>query len=116
MNSEKRFGIQAQPAETCPMINEVIEKINEALNILNVRSRVDDIDDLRNVCLDAIWELEDLEQTMERIRDRAVDIRAWGQEWKELAKELEEYKGKCEDHERTIEGLCEDITRLEAQI
>lgn len=92
MSSEKRLGISAQPSDTCPMIDKVIESVNEFNRITRGYERCEDLGELRNM-IDRIdselfWS-PSIDRRMEEIRAHVIKIRAWGQEWKDKALELE---------------------------
>lgn len=66
--SETLFGIQKQPEATCPLIDSVISD----LRLQNLNTDIE----------------HDLLAKLEKIRENTKNIRAWGQEWKMLAKKL----------------------------
>lgn len=62
MTSEQRYGLTEQPNEMCPLI----DKIGDRIDCGYAMSAQDMLEDLRN---------------------EIMELRAWGQDWKELAKE-----------------------------
>jgi len=84
MTSEERHGISAQPSDTCPMIDEVIEKADAIEKAIRGYDRMDEVG-LRDACHDVGWEVSDISSLAEGARKNTTLIRAWGQEWKELA-------------------------------
>lgn len=88
MTSEERYDINPQPGDTCSLIDEVIQKIDEALGYTKNADRSESIDELRDACTDVDWALDGLEDKLEAIRERVSSVRWWGQEWKDEAKRL----------------------------
>jgi len=88
MTSEERYSISPQPGDTCPLIDEVIRKIDEALGDIKNADRSESIDELRDACRNVDWALDGLEDKLEAIRERVSRVRGWGQEWKDEAKRL----------------------------
>lgn len=94
--SEQRYGIPRQPAETCPLINSVIDSVVEAVTDIRraIRGfeRADELDlremirDVERI-VDSLYELQGKNSVLEKIRSSNGDIREWGQAWKELALE-----------------------------
>lgn len=99
--SEELFGIEPQKEEQCPKIDEVIKEVAaEAKNVKDV------YDDLRGVPeaedyisgLDwAAYNLRNLDGNMEGIRTNIVELRGWGQGWKDLAIKLIEERESIDD-------------------
>lgn len=93
MTTESERDIAAQPAPTCPMIDEVIGSLHDAERHLRGYRRCESVEELR----DSIDSLErelfywgSAEDRLEKIRKHVEAIRQWGQEWKEYALALEE--------------------------
>lgn len=98
--SEELYGISPQPLDTCPVINEVQNEAKKLSNLMRGYKKVDDIEALH----DMLWEVEYFldnnilggsECAVERIRTNIGNIRAWGQEWKDHAKDIDP---KVPDH------------------
>lgn len=95
MTSEERYGISKQPPETCPMINAGLEDLKNMVkeNAYASRNmRRADEDELRSL-LEEVLDMNDryygdVEDAFEKARKNATAIREWGQEWKDLAKEM----------------------------
>jgi DNA repair exonuclease SbcCD ATPase subunit len=88
--SEERLGIREQPDPTCPMLDSVIRELQRATKELDRWQRdKEDAEALATRCEYAEWRLGGIEEELEKIRSHVSEIRAWGQEWKDLAKELE---------------------------
>lgn len=121
--SEAVLGLDPQPAPACPLIDAVKDPINDADNWLLTHAdwdnprlvdmeKVDMADALADI-LDDLSELQDGTAValwrLEEIRDRASDIRAWGQGWKDLALQL------LQRHEPAIWARLADI-KLDREI
>lgn len=85
MTSEEKYEISKQPDEACPLVDEAIGLIKEALDDLKGWDKMD-LDDLQSACDYAEWRLGNID--LEPLRQRASEIRNWGQEWKDRALEL----------------------------
>jgi len=93
MTNEQRFAIAPQPEATCPMIDAIIKKLNSAERSIRGFQKLDDVDELKEV-IDSIhsdlFSWNDLESDLEKIRKHVEKIRNWGEEWKQLAINLDE--------------------------
>lgn len=89
MSSELQHGIVKQPPETCPLIDSAKDDVIKAIGLLtkpdddNPGQMVSDMDD-------AEWHVDQVKGALEEIREANEKIRAWGQEWKDLALKLNE--------------------------
>lgn len=124
--TEKAFGIGKEPSQTCPMIDAVISKINSCLKMSDKCSEDDEPKILYDVIYDMRYELSKIESDMENIRSHVIDIRAWGEEWKNecasqydqvqnmesqeeiLNNEIDELKYMIDDLKNEINCLPED--------
>lgn len=88
MTSESERGLPAQPQDTCPMIDRVIDVLNDVIKSTRHHDRIDSAEDLHNIISDIRQDI-DLDDGMEKIRTNVCLIRDWGQGWKEHALELE---------------------------
>ena len=92
--SEAVFGISKQPEQQCPRVDEHL-RLNER-SIKDVEYNLKEIQRTTDSAIvesnasDAEWELTNLDATLalEELRTKCDDIRSWGQEWKDLAKQL----------------------------
>lgn len=91
VTSENALGISIPPEFQCSNIDQVIK------NIGSIEKEVDNARDyLRNEEYDDVqWHLDSanhdlygLASEVEEIRTAIEEVRAWGQEWKDLAKRL----------------------------
>ncbi len=88
--SEAVFGICEQPPPTCPLINDALDRVNKLQKTIRGYERADE-GELRNMVDEVETHLGYLSGygrsgLLEEIRERAEQIRAWGQEWKDAAK------------------------------
>lgn len=110
MTSEERYGILKQPSDTCPLIDKAVELVEEI--DLEIRGadrylmrridRCEGEDELREMISELVQMLDDnavaarnmdtdpFKKQMEVIRSHVIDIRQWGTEWKNLAKDMAE--------------------------
>lgn len=81
--SEFIFDIPAQPYASCDDINKSVK---------DLKGLVDDIvenrEDEKDVVFYARMLRGDIEDSLEARRSQIENVRAWGQEWKDLAKRL----------------------------
>jgi peptidoglycan hydrolase CwlO-like protein len=89
MTSEEMHGIAPQPEDTCPLIDAVIEGVSDSCDSVKYADRAEDIKELQDICSSVDWALDGLEDKLEAIRTRVSEVRAWGQEWKDEAKRLQ---------------------------
>lgn len=92
VTSEQLFDIVPQLDMQCPKIDGMIRDANYMVN--DIRSVVkyyeEDNGHLIEQLEDASTYISYLEDEFEGLRDSIIEIRAWGQEWKNLAKYLME--------------------------
>lgn len=108
--SEQRHGISAQPADTCPLIDKARACVEKCQREMRGYERAEEAE-LRDMLSTVESELADLigwrSGLLEEIRVRASEIRHWGQEWKDTAKDywskIPAEEGGEETH-RTDEG------------
>lgn len=89
--SESRHGIAAQPDPCCPLIDDALDEVAQMQRGIRGYERAGE-DELRAMLSDIEWRLGLLSGysrtgVLEDIRKRTVEIRAWGEEWKQLALE-----------------------------
>ena len=89
--SEALYGVSKQPPDTCPLINEAIKDVDRVFKIIRGYERADE-SELRDMLSSVETHLSSLcgygnSGLLEDIRKRTIEIRAWGQEWKDLAKQ-----------------------------
>lgn len=92
MTSESTYGIVEQPAETCPVIDKAVRSVDVIRKIIKGYEKADEAE-LRDMISSIEGKLDDLNGRyswagglLEDIRKANIAIRAWGQEWKDLAK------------------------------
>ena len=90
--SEYLFGINEQPKEQCPLINEVISQlVDNSKEIKDVWQNLRDVEEAESYLSTLDWaeyNIRNLESNMEEIRVNIEKLRAWGEEWKDFAKQL----------------------------
>jgi hypothetical protein len=93
LTSEARYGLPKQPKETCPIVDAGQKALNRFFDNQpsDRQLRNADEDDLRSMLEAVTGDLDyykgDVEDALEHSRQQSVDIREWGQAWKDLAKE-----------------------------
>jgi hypothetical protein len=108
--SEQRHGISPQPGDTCPLIDKARACVEKCQREMRNYERAEEAE-LRDMLSTVESELADLigwrSGLLEEIRVRASEIRHWGQEWKDAAKDywskVPAEEGGEETH-RTDEG------------
>lgn len=91
MASEELYGITKQPEDTCPLIDAALSEINGMQKRIRGYERASE-EELRDMLSDVERDLGILSGygrsgLLEDIRRRVSEVRAWGKEWKDLAKE-----------------------------
>ena len=89
MTSEQRFDIPDQPENTCPMIDRVLKDIETVFKEMRHYKRCKDVEALHDIIDSIDSALFSTEGVVRDIRTNVENIRAWGQAWKNAAKELE---------------------------
>lgn len=93
MTSEDKLGFLEPPNYQCPVIDDAIKIIRDIEKSIHNALRADSLEEAQSHCNDADWYEGDVESALESIRDACDTLRSWGQQWKDLAKELiEEYE------------------------
>lgn len=91
--SEHHYGLPKQPKKTCPIVNDGLDALkklvyNQPRAREIERGEEDGLRDmLERVCSDLDYYVPDVENALESCRQQAIDLREWGQSWKDLAKE-----------------------------
>jgi hypothetical protein len=91
MSSEERYGIRKQPEESCPLIDSgliKIRKINDVLERTYYALKDEDFKSAENYIGSVQDLLAGLEDSFQACRNSNIEIRLWGQEWKDKAKEV----------------------------
>ena len=87
--SEDRFGIVAQPAPTCPMVDAVLDALKDAESTIKGWDRME-FEDLKSAVDYAEWYIDRAKDELENVRQSNMALRNWGEEWKREAKSLGE--------------------------
>lgn len=90
LTSEQLFDIQEPLDYQCSKIDKckseyrtMFKDINNAIRLAN---RYDNVEDFASDISSAIWGLD--EDSFEELRTAIEEVRAWGQEWKDLCKKI----------------------------
>lgn len=85
-SSESILGMIEPPEYQCPRIDAQIEKIAQAISICRSARRMGDID--ASTLDDVECQIYSVNDELNSLRFAIDELRAWGFEWKKLAKEL----------------------------
>lgn len=100
--------------QTCPDINRLQKTIKEIRDNFTSFKEEDDIQDLLDNMKDASWELQDIYDTLEELRNANSALRDWGYELTSLAENLESEKdAEIGELENTISAKETEISDLE---
>ena len=92
--SEKLFGIEEQPEQSCPKIDEGIRAWysvqRDIEGYCKDLKRCDTVEEAETIGGDIDWAIGSLDivEKYEELRKQCERIRTWGQGWKDLAKYL----------------------------
>jgi hypothetical protein len=96
--SEELFGINEQPEQNCPKVDEGIGNWyyvkREIEYCCRQLKQCDTVEEAEKIGSDIDWKLESLDivKEYEELRRQCEKLRAWGQGWKDIAKKLIEEK------------------------
>ena len=91
--SESILGIPKPPDHQCPNIDKYVGYANAIESAIHDALRCDELEDMKSNVEDADWHASDIKGCFEDLRENMELLRDWGQQWKDLAKELiEEYE------------------------
>ncbi len=85
--SEDLFDISEPPEYQCKKIDSLIDKVKIIYKVSRGYERMDE-DELKSVLSDVSWEFDGMDREIEELREAIENLRQWGYEWKEFAKEL----------------------------
>ena len=88
MTSEEKLGIDKPLEHQCPSIDKMVKAAKEVESAISFALKCDDIDDMRSEVENADWYIGDLETGFEDLRTAIEYVRSWGEQWKEIAKDL----------------------------
>ena len=88
MTSEEILGFIKPVAHQCPNINKFIRQSDDIASSIRNALKSADFDVVKSHCEDADWNAGDISGYFEELRTALEITRAWGQQWKDLAKEL----------------------------
>lgn len=101
--SESLFGIIDQPENQCPLINNGLKiwynTERDIKSLIRDLSRIDSIEEAEDIASDIDWSIGSLDivKEYEELRSKCQQIRAWGEDWKSLAKKLIEERDNIDD-------------------
>ena len=90
MSSERLHGIVPQPEAKCPLIDKMLKKVEKGFDCLNDAVEAETLEAAINAIDKASCFFEDIDGPfghLEETRKACEELREWGQEWKEKAKE-----------------------------
>jgi hypothetical protein len=91
--SEELYGVRPQPADTCPLIDAIKKEAKDIQKKMYNYEKMDETE-----LKDILWHIDNFlhenisggsQCAIERVRDNISTIRAWGQEWKDYAKQVD---------------------------
>lgn len=84
--TEELFDIIPQEENQCLYINGLITSVDWGMN--HIKNGLDDytLDSMESALSDCRYEIENIPHELEKMRESIINIRAWGEEWKNLAK------------------------------
>jgi hypothetical protein len=87
--TEDLFDITEAPNFQCDFITKISDRASTIESAADVKRR--DEDNLE-VLTDKLWEIRNeadgLSDDVEKLRDAITEVRAWGQQWKDMCKKL----------------------------
>lgn len=103
--------------QTCPDINRLQKTIKEIKDNFASFKEDDNVEDFLDSMNTASWELQDIYNTLEELRNANSALRDWGHELTSLAESLESEKdAEIGELENTISAKDEKIESLEEYI
>jgi len=115
MSSERLHRVVPQPEAKCPLIDTMLGKVEKGMSCLKDALAADTLDSAIDDITNATWYFEDLDGAcgeLEDARKACEELRAWGQEWKDKAKEYYDEVRRLEE----FEGLGDIVKELEDEI
>ena len=86
--SEEKLWLDKPLEHQCPKIDKLVKAAKEVEAGIRHALKCDDIDDMRSNVENADWYAGDIEGGFEELRESIEAVRSWGEQWKELAKDL----------------------------
>jgi DNA repair ATPase RecN len=115
MSSEITHNIVQQPGAKCPLIDKMLEKVESGMRHLKNALEADNLDAAIHEVTNATYYFEGLDGAfggLEDARKACEELRDWGQEWKDKAKE---YYAEVERLEE-FEALQDTVRELEKEL
>lgn len=89
--SEALLGLSEPPAYQCDNITDLVHKvtcIESEIDRAHDYIRDEKYEDAEHHAHSALWDIKDVANEIEELRAQIDAVRAWGQEWKDLAKKM----------------------------
>lgn len=87
-SAELNLGMVLPHEYQCPNIDYILRNISDIQRTLNYGLRNRDEDSLVEAIEDASYDLDSIPDSLEELRNSIIEIRAWGEDWKAIAKLL----------------------------
>ena len=121
VGQQKQFINMRLPSEpvrnTCPDIDRLQKIINGLKDDFGSFKEHDSTDDFLTSMNNACWELRDIYDTLEDLRNSNSALRDWGHELTSLAEEMENEKdAEISEKEVEIENLEERVQNLQDEL
>lgn len=89
--SEALLSLSEPPAYQCDNITDLVNKvksIESEIDRAHDYLRDEEYEDAEHHASSALWDIRDVSNEIESLREQIELVRAWGQEWKDLAKKM----------------------------
>jgi hypothetical protein len=100
--SESMFGIDLAPAHQCQFIDKMIERAKGCERYAKYLQKTDDVSECHSTASDIEWDVSYFHGDLEKLREAIEGVRAWGEGWKSLAKDM------VERHPESLPGVLAD--------
>lgn len=97
ISTEELFDISEPPDYMCHTFEAVKNEVDECEDIVTKSQNLDDIEDLQQALSNAEYTISGTSHTISELNGQVDLLRKWGQQWKDLAKQL------IEDNDINIE-------------
>src|SRR5690606_21583326 len=85
-SAELNLGLVIPTDYQCPNVDHLLRSISDIQRTLDYGLRQGDEDSLIGAIEDASFDLDFIPNYIEELREAIIDIRAWGEDWKAIAK------------------------------
>lgn len=87
-SAELNLGMVLPHEYQCPNIDYLLRNIGDIQKTLDIGLKYGDEDSLTEAIENASYDLESIPDSLEELRNSIIEIRAWGEDWKAIAKLL----------------------------